>query len=126
VQSVSFTSSIFQRTPPPDPVVQFWLLATFKTAPIPDDEFQVSVTLVRSNGEREKLNLPLPTTVKIPVYEGDPSIPGGFNIAAQINLVARNMGTGYLEINLDGEMITRVPFTLRQLKPEVPNAGVPQ
>lgn len=110
---------------PPDPVIQFWLFASLKTVPVPDATFRFGVTLIRVNGEREKLTTKEPG--KLPIYEGDASIPSGINIMLQVNIIARNMGTAYLEIDIDGEPITRVPFTMRRLpKPDQPTPELKQ
>jgi hypothetical protein len=106
---------------PTDPVIQFWLVASMKAVPVPEGEFRVGITLVRVSGERSKIALPN-DPISLSTFEGDRSIPGGINIVVPLQIIARNMGTAHFEIDVDGEVVARVPFTTRR----VPEQQIPQ
>ena len=99
---------------PEEAIVPFYLIVLLKTVPVPDEEIRIGVTLIRANGERERLPDPPGQPFKLQLFSGDPSIPGGFSLILHANIKPRNMGTCFLEIDVDGEPVTRVPFTLRR------------
>ena len=105
---------------PPNSIVQFYGLVILKAFPTADI-FNVSVAIVAPSGERRELPEPPGSPFKLPVYENDPSVPAGFSLVLQFNIVASKMGTYFIEVAVDGVAVTRMPFTLRQL-PAPPTA----
>ena len=87
------------------------ILKAFPTA----DIFSVSVAIVAPSGERRELPDPPGNPFKLPVYENDPTIPAGFSLVLQFNIIASKMGTYFIEVAIDGVAVIRMPFTLRQL-----------
>ena len=99
---------------PPSAVIQFTGLVLLKAMPA-EEEFRIGVTLVSSSGERMQLPEPPGNPFRLPVYEQDPSIPVGFSLLLQFNVGTSKMGTNYIEVDVDGLTVTRMPFTLRRL-----------
>jgi hypothetical protein len=99
--------------------VSFWVVISLKTMPVPDVEVNVGTSLIRTSGERERLAEP--TAYRLLSYNNDPSIPGGFNLLMQLTVKPKNMGTCYVEVDIDGEALVRVPFTLRRPIQTEPN-----
>lgn len=96
---------------PEDTPISFYVVASLKTVPVPDSEVTVGITLVRTTGEHEQLAQP--QKYHLLSYNNDPSIPGGFNLLMQLNVKPKNMGTCYVEIEVDGTVV-RIPFTFRR------------
>jgi hypothetical protein len=102
---------------PPDFVINFWLVATAKLAVgIPPTELTFTFTLVRPNGEREALQQHKAAT-KMPII--DTGVPVGAGIVVQFQIAVKNLGTLYIEIEVEGKEIklerrvcAKVPFTL--------------
>jgi hypothetical protein len=94
--------------------------------PVPNEEVRVGVTLVRVSGERERLPDQLKKPLNLWETNPDPSIPGGVSLVVQMQVVPKNFGTCYLEIDVDGELVTKIPFTIRRAPVvAVPVAPVP-
>jgi hypothetical protein len=102
---------------PPETVVQFFALISLKTVPVPDAKVRVRVSLVGPSGKREQLPDPPDQPYGLPLFEGDKSIPSGLSMVFQINVKPTNFGTGYVEIEVDGQLAVRIPFTIRKLPP---------
>lgn len=99
---------------PPDALIQFWVLIMLKALPVPD-KFKIGVTLVRADGEREKLPDPPGQPLSLVKFADDPSIPSGVTLAIQMNIKPKKVGTSYVEVDADGEALIRIPFTIRRL-----------
>lgn len=98
----------------PDTVVHFFGLITLKALPS-QETFRIGVSLVGSSGESTRLPDPPENPYRLPVYEGDLSIPAGFSLAIEFRIGAAKMGTTYVEVDVDGVRMIRIPFTLRRL-----------
>jgi hypothetical protein len=101
---------------PEGTAIQFWAIVTLKTVPVPDEEVYVAITLVRVSGERERLpdqfgGKPLRLRDQTP----DPSLPGGISLIVQLNVIPKNFGLCFLEVDVDGETLVRIPFTIRRI-----------
>jgi len=97
-------------------VVQFWAVVTLRALPVPDDEISVGVFLVRTSGERTRLPDPPPDRkFKMRDFNPDLTLPGGLSLMLQLNVKPKNAGTCFLEIEVDGEVVTRIPFTIRHI-----------
>jgi hypothetical protein len=100
-------------------VIRFYAVAMLRTVPVPDIKVSVTAAIVRTNGERQ----PLPMVPGEPIQVGassDRTIPGGINLIMELNIKPQNMGTGYIEFEVDGEVAVSIPFTLRPAPPTSP------
>ena len=109
-------ADIFQvpENAPESTIVQFWLVLSLK---INDEsqssEYRITCTLIRSSGDRAVV---VPTQVITPARRiQDPSIPLSIGFVAQVNLKPVNMGAAYIEIDVDGEIVSVVPITLQRI-----------
>lgn len=100
---------------PSEPLIQFWLVVILKVEPpVPDEEIHLGITMVRATGERVSLPAP-PQAVKLRRDGTDPTLPGGIAFLGQFNLTINNFGTAYIEADVDGKVVARVPVTFRKL-----------
>jgi|SRR5580698_3997335 hypothetical protein len=102
---------------PPDAGVHFFGFVSLKTAPVPDSKVTIRVAIVSPIGTREYLPDAPDQPYSLSVFEGDPTVPTGLMLVFEINIIPKNLGTGYLEIEADGEVAVRLPFTIRRLPP---------
>ena len=102
---------------PAGAAVQFYVCVTLKTAPAPEEEVTLEVTLVRPTGERERVPTPGGPS-KIQRFQDDPSVPVGVTIIMLTTVRVKDMGTHYLEVTADGELAVTIPFTLLRPKPQ--------
>ncbi len=98
-------------------LVQFTLVLQLKSlAPIDPAGYRLTVTLIRSTGEREGL---IESEIIHPESKfTDPSIPWGVGAVVPVKLLVRNLGTAYLEIDINGSVVSAVPFTITEPLPE--------
>lgn len=83
--------------------------------PVPEGEkFRITVALVNPLGERESLPEPPGQPYELRMPLGDPSVPGGIAFGLHLTVFPRNKGTHYVEIYVDGDVVTRIPFTIRK------------
>jgi hypothetical protein len=100
--------------------IQFALVWSFRTLTPPDPAgYRLGITLIRSTGDRERLIEP--TEMQPQAKFVDASIPWGIAGAVPVRLLVRNLGTAFLEIEVNGTVVTRVPFTL--LEPPAPQTS---
>jgi hypothetical protein len=100
----------------------FFAVVSLRLVPVPDAEVNVGITLVRVSGERESLPFAIRNPYKLREANPDPSLPGGISLIMQLQIVPKNFGTCYLEINVDGEVATTIPFTIRRVPAPLPVA----
>ena len=101
---------------PETTVLQFYAIISLKLFPVPDETVLIGATLVRVNGEREPIAYSHSgKPFRLLDHSPDPSVPGGLNLVIQLNIVPKNAGTAYFEIDVDGEVVTRIPFTIRRI-----------
>jgi hypothetical protein len=100
---------------PPEAPFRFYLFVSVKTLPAKGKKITLSVTLINTLGERDRL--PDPDTSEPPVFRNDPSVPTGTLLIAQISVVPKHMGTCFLEVEVNGKVEATVPFTLRRPDP---------
>src|SRR5260370_21787037 len=98
--------------PPQGAVVHFWVLVTLKTVRVQQEEFRVGLTLVYTSAEREKMATQPGPLKLFRRFADDPSMPGGLTVKIQMNVTPKKMGTHYIEVDVDGELVTTVPFTM--------------
>lgn len=93
---------------PADQAIGFFMFVTvkFKVGFIPG-KTPFTFTLIRSNGEREKIA----EQTADPPQKQVPG-PSGIGVVLQVGIIPRNMGTAYIEVAIDGDIIATVPFTL--------------
>jgi len=96
-------------------IVQFFLVASLKSATIGDRDFRVAVFIVGPSGNRERIKELPEGPYPVHPFADDPSIPTGLNLGIQINLKPLKFGTGFIEIEVDSEVEARVPFTVRPI-----------
>ena len=97
-----------------DATIQFYVLAILRATEATSEEFRIGVTLIRSSGERDRMPDPPNQPYRMPApIEGAPEAPPGLTIVIQMNVKPKNMGTAFVEIDVDGTII-RIPFTLRR------------
>jgi hypothetical protein len=112
-------ADIFQipENPPDNLVIQFWLVLSLKIAiESESSEYRLKCTLIRSSGERAII---VPDQVVTPMRRfDDRSIPLTLGFVAQINLKPQNMGTAYIEVEVEDEVVAKVPLTLRRIPTE--------
>jgi hypothetical protein len=101
---------------PESAVIQLFVIASLKASPVPVEPFTIGVALIKTSGERVELPPPpgFEQPFALPQFKDDPSIPNGISLVLQIGVKPTNMGTCFIEIDVDGEAVTRVPFTLRR------------
>jgi hypothetical protein len=104
---------------PSETVIQFFAVVSLRTVPVPDEEVRVGVTIVNALGERQRLPDPSEKPFRLSALDGDASVPNGISLIMQLNIKPKNMGTCFVEIDVDGEVVTRIPFTIRQI-PKTP------
>lgn len=97
-------------------IVQFFAVVTLRTLPVPDEEVHVSVFLVRASGDRVRLpDPPIDKAFELRKHNPDPSLPGGLTLILQLHLKPTNAGICFLEIEVDREVVTKIPFTIRHI-----------
>jgi hypothetical protein len=74
----------------------------------------VQLELVRPDGTRDPMGDIVKDLVGASQY---PEAPGGFNIAAQIGIIPKQLGTHYIVVLIDGVEVDTAPFTLLEQKP---------
>jgi hypothetical protein len=95
--------------------IQFWAFVMLKIVPVPEVKAKVSISIVNSKGERQSLPPPTPDgMIELSPFQGDRSVPGGITLILQFNVIPKNLGTCYVEVDVDGENAIRIPFTLRR------------
>jgi hypothetical protein len=107
-------ADIFQipENPPENFLIQFWLVLNVKIAIESESaEYRLMCTLIRSTGDRVVI-VPEQTVKPMRRFD-DPSIQTSLGFIAQITLKPQNMGTAYVEVQIEDEVIAKVPFTLR-------------
>jgi hypothetical protein len=94
-------------------IIQFCLVASLRTVPVKEQQLHVALFLVGPSGKRERIKeLPEGPYPVVP-FVGDPSVPGGLNLAIQLNIKPLKFGTGFIEIEVENEVVARVPFTVQ-------------
>jgi hypothetical protein len=99
---------------PEDAVVQFYAVVLLKTLSPTEDDISVKVTLIGSTGRRDQLPDPPEQPYRLNIPFGDPSIPSGITFAMQCNVRPKTMGTAFLEVEVNGIVVAKIPFTLRR------------
>ena len=102
--------------------ITFFAVVSLRSVPVPDAEVDVGVTLVRVSGERERLPYATRNPFKLRESSPDPSLPGGISLIMQFQIVPKNFGICYLEVYVDGEVATTIPFTIRRVPATPPVA----
>jgi hypothetical protein len=95
--------------------IRFFVVGVFRMSNAPRVSVTVKVFIIRVNGER----LPLPDIPGQPFplssFEDDASIPSGINVLLEVNVKPTNMGTAFVEIEIDDEVAAKIPFTIRRI-----------
>jgi hypothetical protein len=95
-------------------VLQFFAVISLRVAPpVPDEQVRIALWMRRVSGEREQLPGP-PEPFKLQDANSDPSSPGGVSLVIQLNVIPKNLGTCYIEVEADGKLVTKIPFTIRR------------
>ena len=90
--------------------VQLTFLGSVRGYPGDATEHTVSIRLIRPDGDVTVLNESKATLEAKEAYR---DLPRGLNVVGEIGVIPKQMGTHYITLTLDGEEVTRVPFTLR-------------
>lgn len=108
---------------PDSGVINFFIYAAVKTkVPAASTTVQFKATAIDPEGKRSKLQDPKPLDVV--VFNDDPSVPTGSALILNANIHPKKMGTHYVEVEANGELIGTVPFTLR--RPERQAESLPE
>ncbi len=95
--------------------LEFFAVVSLKAVPVPEGErFRITVALVDPHGERHALPEPPGQPYELLMPFGDPSVPGGVSFGLHLTVIPKNGGTHYVEIYVDGDIVTRIPFTIRK------------
>ena len=101
---------------PPTFVIQFFAVISLRVAPpVPDEQVRIAIWLRRVSGERERLADPPNQPYNLREMNPDPSSPSGVSLVLQFNVIPKNFGTCYIEVEADGTIVTRIPFTIRRV-----------
>lgn len=98
------------------PWVQFYALVAIRVEPGHDKEHELEIKILNTAGELNALGPP--THINKMVSPLGPDIPGGVTINIQVNIAVKRFGTCFLCVYLDGEEVTRTPFTLLRIPGE--------
>jgi hypothetical protein len=101
--------SVPETSPGVRPQIRFYGCVLFKSMP-GRYEHVVQMRILQVDGTTRILG---DETVVMASSSGKDDIPGGVNIQAEFNIVVQQPGTCYLSVFLDGEEVTRLPFTVR-------------
>jgi hypothetical protein len=101
------------------PLVQANVLVILKAEPGYQQEHEIRVKLQNTVGEISDIAEALKSN---PISRLGPEVPGGVTIQVQLNLAVKKLGTCYLLIYFDGELVTRAPITLLRT-PSVESKG---
>jgi hypothetical protein len=96
-------------------LIQPHCLVIFKTQPGHHGEHSMAFKMLNTKGELTSIGEAMRTDFGARSGLGK-DIPGGANVAIQLNVAVKNYGTCYLCVYFDDEEIARVPFTIL-LKP---------
>jgi hypothetical protein len=97
-------------------IIQFFLVASLRTAPVHPENLRVAAYIVGPSGGRERIKELPEGPYPVLSFADDPTIPTGLNLLIQINLKPLKFGTGFIEIEVENELEVRVPFTVRPLQ----------
>src|SRR6266852_4842885 len=93
--------------------VQEYCLIILKAQPGHQGKHLIEFRMLNPKGELTNISEPIEAEFKArPEFGKD--VPGGATVSIQLNLAVKNYGTCYICVYLDGEEITRAPFTLLQ------------
>jgi len=98
--------------------VSFYAVVSLRTVPVPDEQVRVKIAMVQVSGDREYLPDPPGQPYDLRKLTPDPSLPGGVSLIVQLNLRPAHEGLCFLEIEIDGEIAVRIPFTIRYIQEE--------
>lgn len=112
-------ADIFFVVRPPDvpieqQIVPMQLIAVIRSQALSLGKHIIEIDLLRPNGERR----PGPQPIEVLVEQPKLSAPHGISLSAQVAVIARQEGTHWWIVQLDGEEIARAPFTLLEVKPQ--------
>ena len=99
-------------------VIQFTVIIALRAFITSPEEFRVGITLIGPTGNRQRLPDPPEQPYKLSIFENDPSVPSGFTLIIGCAVKPTKLGTCYLEVEVNGEAITKIPFTLRRVPAE--------
>jgi len=99
---------------PATTAVQFEALIYVRGFPSAET-FNVGFTVEGASGERQEVPRPPGNPFRFDVFEGDPTIPVGLGIIVNLTIGASKIGTNYLDVEVDGILRLRLPFTLRRI-----------
>ena len=100
--------------------IQFFLVLSLRAEPY-DTPFTLGITLIGTDGVKTKLPPPPAMPYK---FAGTPdSLVGGFAFVSQLLIKPTRFGVCYIELEMDGEVIMRVPFTIRPVEPQISPAA---
>ena len=90
--------------------------------PIDDDsEHTLEIFLERPDGETQSFGEAFKSKAQLGVGKNIPGHPPGINLKLRAGVTTRTLGLHHVRVDLDGEEISRIPFTLHErLFPEVP------
>ncbi len=95
------------------------VLAMIRLKPGDEAEHEISLYLIRPDGEEKQIGEGMKGKAAPSVL---PGVPGGYNIAApQVGISPRQMGVHQFKLLLDGEEVARIAFTLAERKAESGN-----
>jgi hypothetical protein len=98
------------------PEIQFYALVALRAEPAHDQPHELVIKLLNTVGELNALGPPTPVeTMMSPL---GPTVPGGVTLSIQVNIAVKRFGICFLCVYLDGEEITRTPFTLLRVPGE--------
>lgn len=95
----------------PGPFISAVAVVSIKSAPGDTSEHLIEMKIMKPDGETKVLGEPTPGRFESRLGS---RVPGGLTAAVQMNLNLRRamIGQHYLCVSVDGEEVTRVPFTL--------------
>jgi hypothetical protein len=92
------------------PLIQVYALVALRAEPGHDQPHELVIKTLNTAGELTTLGEP--TSIRTMISPLGPKVPGGITINIQVNIAVKRLGTCFLCVYLDGEEITRTPFTL--------------
>ncbi len=119
VSAIRIVDIFYVPEPPPSmpenalPLVQAYGCAILKSVAGHNEEHSIQLKMINTIGEITVVGEPVKT--RIGSTAGLEKVPGGATINAQLNIGVKRLGTCYLCVEVDGEEVTRAPFTLLRL-----------
>ena len=87
-------------------------LVMLKAQPGYREQHSIGFKLLTAKGELKPLGDTVTTDFAITKLGLGDDVPGGASVTIKLNIGVKNFGTCYVCVYVDGEEITRVPFTL--------------